>query len=101
MAKGERKDRFKDPEELKKEIKGSDLKTLFVKNLPYDTTEEEVGNFFQPCGKIDNVRFVYNYQNNHFKGFAYIDFQNTASLFSAVKYSGKEFKGRQLMVDVD
>lgn len=35
-------------------------KTLFIKNLPYDTTEDEVGDAFRSYGKIANVRFVYN-----------------------------------------
>lgn len=44
-----------------------------------------------PCGKIENVRFVYNHSNGNFKGFAYIDFKNTSSLFTAIKLNGKEF----------
>lgn len=39
-AKGEKNDKFKDPEELKKLIKGSEIKTIFVKNLPYNLKEE-------------------------------------------------------------
>lgn len=83
-AKGEKNDKFKNPEELKNLIKGSEIKTIFVKNLPYDCKEEELGDFFKPCGKIENVRFVYNSATNKFKGFAYIDFKNTTSLFAAV-----------------
>jgi len=75
-------------EELKEIIKGSELKTIFIKNLPYELKEEELGDFFMPCGKIDNVRFVYNSLNGNFKGFAYIDFKNTSSLFSAIKLNG-------------
>jgi RNA recognition motif-containing protein len=44
-------------------------KTVFVKNLPYKTNEDEVGEFFQEkCGNVNNVRLVYNSVHRHFKG---------------------------------
>jgi len=45
-----------------------DMRTVFVKNLPYDCTENEVGDYFGPCGKIENVRFVFNSVSGNFKG---------------------------------
>ena len=45
-----------------------ECKTVFVRNLPYDITEEEIGNKFKPCGEIQSIRLVYNPQHNHFKG---------------------------------
>lgn len=77
------------------------MKTVFVKNLPWDLKEEELGDFFHPCGKIENVRFVYNSSNGNFKGFAFIDFKQTSSLFTAIKFNGKVLKGRKIIVDVD
>ena len=53
--------------EKKKQI-NENTKTVFVKNLPYTMTEDEAGALFLPCGKIANVRFVYNSMNNTFKG---------------------------------
>lgn len=43
--------------------------TIFIKNLPYEITEDEVGDFFRPCGSVDNVRLVYNSFKKHFKGY--------------------------------
>lgn len=43
--------------------------TIFVKNLPYDITEDEVGDLFRHCGAIDNVRFSYHPFHKHFKGY--------------------------------
>lgn len=101
MAKGEKERPGKSIEEMKKMLKGSELKTIFVKNLPYDLKEEELGDFFSVCGVIENVRFVYNSVNGNFKGFAYIDFKNPSSLFAAIKNNGKEFRGRKIIVDIE
>ncbi len=42
--------------------------TIYVRNLPYDVSEEEVGDKFKPCGDIQSIRFVYNTSHSHFKG---------------------------------
>ena len=90
----------KTTEEKKKSIT-QETKTVFVKNLPYTTQSDELGDFFSVCGKIDNVRMVYNNANGNFKGFAFIDFVNHTSLYAAIKKHGEQFKGRPLVVDVD
>ena len=43
-------------------------KTIFIKNLPYDITEQELGDKFTNCGEIKSIRFVYNSLHHHFKG---------------------------------
>ena len=45
----------------------------FIRNLPYESTEKEVGDKFRSYGKIKAIRFVYNSQTKKFKGFCYID----------------------------
>ena len=42
--------------------------TVFIKNLPYDITEQELGDKFTNCGKISSIRFVYNSVHQNFKG---------------------------------
>lgn len=78
-----------------------DAKTIFVKNLPYDTTEQEVNDYFLKCGAIQSVRLVYNSLHNHFKGFGYVDFKNSSAVKEAVKLDGKIFKGRALTIDIE
>lgn len=44
------------------------VKTIFVNNLPYNISEQEIGDYFRVCGKIENIRMVYNSSQGHFKG---------------------------------
>lgn len=46
----------------------SNCKTIFVRNLPYDVSEDDIGDKFKPCGDIRSIRMVYNPANNNFKG---------------------------------
>ena len=78
-----------------------DCLTAFIRNLPYDTTEKDVGDKFRSCGKIKAIRFVYNSKTKKFKGFCYIDFKEHKSLLKALELNGKEFQGRTLQVDFE
>lgn len=78
-----------------------DCLTAFIKNLPYEISEKEVGDKFRSCGKIKSIRFVYNSQTKKFKGFCYIDFKEHNGLLKALELNGKEFNGRKLQVDFE
>ncbi|KRX10441.1 hypothetical protein PPERSA_08743 [Pseudocohnilembus persalinus] len=79
-----------------------DCTTIFVKNLPYNITEDEVGDFFtEKCGQVTNIRFSYNTTNNNFKGFGYIEFKRPDSVKRAIDLHGKDFQGRPLFIDYE
>ena len=78
-----------------------DCTTAFVKNLPYNVTEDMVRDKFQPCGEINQLRFVYEPNKVKFKGFCYIDFKDHKGLVKALKFNGDFFEGRKLYVDYE
>ena len=78
-----------------------DCCTIMIKNLSYDTTEKELGDKFKPCGAINSIRMVYHSKLGHFKGFAFIDFEQSESVKIALNLNGKELKGRKMLVDFE
>lgn len=76
-------------------------RTIIIRNLSYDITEQELGDKFKPCGNISSIRLVYHSKLNHFKGFAYIDFENPESVKIALHLNDKELKGRKMVVDFE
>lgn len=88
-------------QKINKEDVPQDCLTAFVKNLPYDITEQEVGDKFRSCGRIKGIRFVYNSKNKKFKGFCFIDFKEHMGLIKALELNGKEIKGRKMKVDFE
>jgi len=75
-------------------------RTIFVKNLPYDTTEEEITESFKVFGKIQTVRIPVWGHTNQQKGVAYLDFKREDSAEIAVK-KGMTVRGRPLMIDFE
>jgi RNA recognition motif-containing protein len=73
--------------------------TIYVGNLGYEVTEDELNTLFKDCGKIKEVRIIKNREQRP-KGFAYIEFENKDAVQKAQKtMNDKEFKGQQIKVD--
>ena len=73
-------------------------KSVFVGNLSYTTTEDNIRKFFSDCGTISAVRLATD-RDGSSKGFAHIDFENEQDAENAVKKSGKLLDERNLRVD--
>ena len=71
-------------------------RTLFVGNIPYSTTEEEIKDFFSECGKV-NVKYFQN--NGKFKGYAHVTFQDENAIEIALKKNGEKIAGREIKID--
>ena len=54
-------------------------KTVFVKNLPYEVTEEQIQQTFMVCGPIAGVRLATWGHTGSQKGFCYVDFKREDS----------------------
>ncbi|XP_054717886.1 squamous cell carcinoma antigen recognized by T-cells 3-like [Uloborus diversus] len=62
---------------------GLERNKLFIKNLPFSTTKEDLENMFKEYGSLKEVRIV-TYRNGHSKGLAYVEYQDEASASNAV-----------------
>lgn len=72
--------------------------SVFIGNLPFDTTEEQLYQFFKECGPITNVRCVRDRKFNIGKGFAYVQFDEPSHVQIALQKNGQKFEGRDLRV---
>jgi len=79
-----------------KDLEGK--RRLFVKNLPYEATEEDLRKLFGKFGKIIDVRIPMSFGRS--KGFAYVEFAKPETLKNAVT-AGAELHDRKLVLDAD
>ena len=71
---------------------------LFVGNLPWTLTEDDVKKEFESAGTIVSVELPRD-RLNRSKGFARVEFSTGAEAKNAVKlFNGKEMDGRSLLV---
>ncbi|MDF2461344.1 MAG: RNA-binding protein [Candidatus Saccharibacteria bacterium] len=74
-------------------------KKLFVGNLPYTTTNEELGEYFAQFGEVLSAAVIMDRATGRSKGFGFVEMTNDAEADSAIaKGDGAEMDGRKLTV---
>jgi RNA recognition motif-containing protein len=72
---------------------------LYVGNLPFEATQEDVRGFFGECNTIHCV-LPFDREKQKPKGFAYVEFADEENLRKGLEYRGQSLMGRQIRVDV-
>merc|ERR1719203_1196787 len=72
--------------------------SVYVGQVDYSATPEELLAHFEPCGVVERVTIVCDKFTGRPKGFAYLEFQTEEAMENAVKFDGSTFKDRQLKV---
>jgi RNA recognition motif-containing protein len=73
---------------------------LFVGNLPYDATEEEIRQHFSTVGNLSYVSIPLDRETGRKRGFAFVEFADAAQAQEAIRqFNNQPFKGRPLAVN--
>nr|CAG4648315.1 EOG090X0FQT [Moina brachiata] len=75
-----------------------DARSVFVGNVDYGATAEELEQHFHGCGSINRVTILCNKYDGHPKGFAYVEFSDKDSVQTAMALDETLFRGRQIKV---
>ncbi|XP_034835126.1 polyadenylate-binding protein 2-B [Maniola jurtina] len=76
----------------------ADNRSVYVGNVDYGATAEELEQHFHGCGSINRVTILCNKFDGHPKGFAYIEFGDKDSVQTAMAMDESLFRGRQIKV---
>src|SRR2546427_12732301 len=68
-------------------------KSLYVGNLPYDVTEQDLRTLFEPWGPVAETRLIAS------RGFGFVEVPVEKSADAITAMNGKEYKGRALVVN--
>jgi len=73
---------------------------LYVGNLSYDTTEDQVKELFGGYGTPDSVRLITDRDTGRAKGFGFVEFSNDTEAKAAMSaLNGQDLNGRPLTVN--
>src|SRR5207237_10928440 len=76
------------------------MKSLFVGNMSFQTTEADLTALFQPFGQIGRIHIVTDRETGRARGFAFVEMPNDAEAAKAIAaLDGKELGGRNLKVN--
>jgi len=73
---------------------------LYVGNLSYNTSEDELRDLFGAYGQPDSVKIIMDRDTGRSKGFGFVEFANDQEARTAMSaLNGKEVGGRALTVN--
>lgn len=73
--------------------------TIYVGNVNYSLSEEDVRRIFEVLGKVDAIKIIRDKKTGKSKGFGFLDMPNKKEAMEAIKtLDGKTVAGRNLRV---
>ena len=74
-------------------------KKIYVGNMAYSTTEQQLTDLFSQYGTVQSVNIVVDRYTNQAKGFGFVEMEDDAAEAAISALNGKELGGRQLKVN--
>ena len=73
---------------------------IYVGNLPYSTTDDELRAAFAPYGAVASARVVFDRETGRSRGFGFVEMANSSEALAAIEGLNKtELQGRQLRIN--
>jgi len=73
---------------------------IYVGNLSYEVTEEDLKNAFASFGTVDTVKVIKDNETGRAKGFGFVEMPDNSEAQAAIEgLNGKDLKGRSLNVN--
>jgi len=73
---------------------------LFVGNLTFTATEDDLRNLFGPSGNIIDIKVVTDRETGRSRGFAFVEMSSAAEASEAIsQLNGRDYEGRTIKVN--
>ncbi len=73
-------------------------KKIYVGNLPFSSTEEEVQKLFAQYGAVKDVNIIYDRETGRSRGFGFVEMDAQDAESAMETLNGGSFEGRTLKV---
>jgi len=74
------------------------MKTIYVGNINYQATENDLKPIFEEYGKVVSVKIISDRETGRSKGFGFVEMESGADM-AIEELDGKNFQGRRLRVN--
>ena len=75
------------------------MSSIYVGNLPYNTTEEQLLELFSTHGDVRSVKLIVDHATGRPKGFAFVEMDKKHTRHAIKQVNGNAFGGRTLRVN--
>lgn len=75
------------------------IKTIYVGNLPFSATDEDLRKLFSQYGSVHSVKMITDRETGKPRGFGFVDIESDGANAAVEALNGTEFQGRSLRVN--
>jgi RNA recognition motif-containing protein len=75
------------------------MTTIYVGNLSFNATEQDVRSLFERHGKVDSVKLIMDLETGKPRGFGFVDMEQNEALAAIQALNGHQMNGRPLRVN--
>ena len=74
---------------------------LFVGNLPFSTTDQDLQNMFANAGLVNSATVIKDRETGRSRGFGFVEMSTEEEAQKAIEmFNGKEVDGRAIVVNI-
>lgn len=74
-------------------------KTIYVGNLPFSATEDDIRILFSQYGTIHSVKMITDRETGKPRGFAFVEIEQSGADAAIEALNGTDFQGRNLRIN--
>jgi RNA recognition motif-containing protein len=75
------------------------MTTIYVGNLSFNATEQDVRTLFERHGKVDSVKLIMDRETGKPRGFGFVDMEQSEAQGAIQALNGHQMNGRPLRVN--
>jgi RNA recognition motif-containing protein len=75
------------------------MKKIYVGNLPFSSTEDDVRQLFEQHGEVHSVALINDRETGRPRGFGFVEMDDNGANAAISALDGQEFDGRALRVN--
>lgn len=72
-------------------------KSLYIGNLQWETSDEELKDFFSPIGEVTSATVIRDKETGRSRGYGFVEMENADKAIEEL--NGKELRGRSLKIN--
>ena len=75
------------------------MKSIYVGNIPFSASEDDLRNLFAQHGDVVSVKFIEDRETGRFRGFGFVEMEDEGAQAAIEALDGHDMNGRPLKVN--
>ncbi|AMK12890.1 MAG: RNA recognition motif domain-containing protein [Pseudodesulfovibrio sp.] len=75
------------------------MKSIYVGNIPFSATENDIRDMFGAYGNVSSVKLIEDRETGRFRGFGFVEMDDEGALAAIEALDGQDMSGRPLKVN--